>query len=42
MSTNNRHFSERVRLKRVPARGSYDRDVIDGILDTMPVAHVGY
>jgi uncharacterized protein len=34
--------SERVRLKRRHQRGSYDRAVIEVILDAQPVAHVGY
>ena len=34
--------SERARLKRLHEYGSYDRSVIDAILDAMPVAHVGY
>jgi nitroimidazol reductase NimA-like FMN-containing flavoprotein (pyridoxamine 5'-phosphate oxidase superfamily) len=33
--------SERVRLRRSRQRGSYDRDVIDAILDEALVAHVG-
>ena len=35
-------FSERVRVKRLHARGAYDRTSIDAILDASPVAHVGY
>jgi nitroimidazol reductase NimA-like FMN-containing flavoprotein (pyridoxamine 5'-phosphate oxidase superfamily) len=34
--------SERVRIKRLHQRGSYDRSVIDAILDATPVAHIGY
>ncbi len=34
--------SKRVRLKRRHERGSYDRAVIDAILDATPLAHVGY
>lgn len=33
--------SERVRVKRVAERGSYDRAVIDGILDEAMICHVG-
>jgi uncharacterized protein len=34
--------SERVRVKRLRERGTYDRATIDAILDATPVAHVGY
>ncbi len=34
--------SERVRVKRVHERGSYDRDTVHAILDAMPICHVGY
>lgn len=34
--------TERVRVKRAPVRGVYDRDVINAILDATPVAHVAY
>ena len=33
--------SERVRLRRKRERGSYDRDVIDAILDEALIAHLG-
>lgn len=33
--------SERVRLRRMRERGSYDREVIDSILDEALVAHLG-
>lgn len=32
----------RVRVKRRPDRGAYDRATIDAILDATPLAHVGY
>jgi nitroimidazol reductase NimA-like FMN-containing flavoprotein (pyridoxamine 5'-phosphate oxidase superfamily) len=32
----------RVRAKRMPERGAYDRATIDSILDAQPIAHVGY
>ncbi|HYL57393.1 MAG TPA: pyridoxamine 5'-phosphate oxidase family protein [Candidatus Acidoferrales bacterium] len=32
----------RTRLKRLPKRGSYDRDVINRLLDTALVCHVGF
>ena len=34
--------SERTRVRRRPARGVYDRDVIDAILDEALVCHVGF
>jgi len=34
--------SERTRVRREPNRGHYGRDVINGILDTGMVAHVGF
>ncbi len=34
--------SDRVRVRRKPDRGHYDREVIDAILDAGLVAHVGY
>ena len=34
--------SDRVRLRRKPDRGRYDRATIDGILDTAVVGHVGW
>ena len=34
--------SERVRVKRLHERGAYDRETINAILDTWPIAHVGY
>ena len=33
--------SERTRLRRKPARGAYDRETIDAILDEALVAHLG-
>src|SRR6266481_5844147 len=32
----------RTRLKRLPKRASYDRDVINTLLDTALVCHVGF
>jgi nitroimidazol reductase NimA-like FMN-containing flavoprotein (pyridoxamine 5'-phosphate oxidase superfamily) len=32
----------RVRVKRLPERGRYDRDLIDGILDEALICHVGF
>jgi uncharacterized protein len=34
--------SDRVRVRRKPDRGRYDREVVDAILDAGLVAHVGY
>jgi uncharacterized protein len=34
--------SDRVRVKRLPARGSYDRETIDAILDEGMICHVGF
>jgi nitroimidazol reductase NimA-like FMN-containing flavoprotein (pyridoxamine 5'-phosphate oxidase superfamily) len=34
--------TDRTRLKRLPARGRYERDVIHGILDEALVCHVGF
>lgn len=34
--------SERARVKRLHERGAYDRATIDAILDSTPIAHVGY
>ena len=34
--------SERMRVKRLPERGRYDRASIDAVLDAMPLCHVGY
>jgi len=34
--------TERTRVRRYHERGSYDRDVIDSILDATPLCHVGY
>jgi len=33
--------SDRVRLRRKPGRGHYDRATINAILDAMPICHVG-
>lgn len=33
--------SDRVRLRRKPGRGHYDRATIDAILDAVPICHVG-
>jgi nitroimidazol reductase NimA-like FMN-containing flavoprotein (pyridoxamine 5'-phosphate oxidase superfamily) len=42
MTTAGSTQSERTTLKRKPERGSYDRTVIDSILDEGLVAHVGF
>ena len=34
--------TERTRVRRLPARGSYDRQLIDAILDEALVCHVGF
>lgn len=34
--------SERTAVRRLPARGAYDRATIDAILDEAPVCHVGF
>src|SRR5262245_21967742 len=34
--------TERTTIKRLPARGSYDREVIEAILDAGLVCHVGF
>jgi uncharacterized protein len=34
--------SQRTRVRRVPARGSYDRETIDAILDEALISHVGF
>ncbi len=34
--------TERTRVRRKPSRGSYDREVIDEILDRALVCHVGF
>ncbi|HLF20990.1 MAG TPA: pyridoxamine 5'-phosphate oxidase family protein [Aestuariivirga sp.] len=34
--------SERARVKRLNKRAKYDEDTVHGILDAMPVCHVGY
>jgi hypothetical protein len=36
------HATDRTRVRRLPARASYDRTVIDGILDEALVCHVGF
>lgn len=33
--------SDRVRVRRLPARGAYDRATIDAILDAAPICHLG-
>jgi len=35
-------MTERTRLRRVRERGHFDRETIYGILDAMPMCHVGY
>ena len=34
--------SERTRLKRLYQRGKYDAEAVHGVLDAMPLCHVGY
>ena len=34
--------TDRTTVRRLPARGSYDRDLIHSILDEAPVCHVGF
>jgi nitroimidazol reductase NimA-like FMN-containing flavoprotein (pyridoxamine 5'-phosphate oxidase superfamily) len=34
--------SERTRVKRLNKRGKYDAETVHGILDAMPICHVGY
>ena len=34
--------SQRTRVRRVPARGSYERETIDAILDEALISHVGF
>jgi uncharacterized protein len=34
--------TDRTTVRRLPARGSYDRALIDSILDEAPVCHVGF
>lgn len=34
--------SERTRLRRKPARGAYEREAIEAILDEAPFAHLGF
>ena len=41
-STRTKPMSTRTKFKRVPARGAYDRDVIDAILDEALIAHLGF
>ena len=36
------HVTERTKIRRLPKRGSYERDVIDAILDEALVCHVGF
>ncbi len=34
--------SDRSRLRRLYERGSYDNETVYGLLDVLPLAHVGY
>ena len=34
--------TERTRLRRMHARGHFDRDTLYAVLDAMPLGHVGY
>ncbi len=36
------HKTDKSRVKRTHERGNFDRDVVNSILDAMPLAHVGY
>ncbi|HWL65012.1 MAG TPA: pyridoxamine 5'-phosphate oxidase family protein, partial [Actinomycetota bacterium] len=40
--TSDRHPTERTRVRRLPARGAYDRDTIYRILDEALICHVGF
>ncbi len=42
MSSKHKAPSERVRIKRSHERACYDRAAVHGILDAMPMCHVGY
>ena len=42
MPKNNNAPTERTRAKRMHDRAAYDHDTIYGILDAVPLAHVGY
>ncbi|MGI9481616.1 MAG: pyridoxamine 5'-phosphate oxidase family protein [Hyphomicrobiales bacterium] len=42
MAKKNNAPSERTRAKRLHERAAYDKDTIYGILDAIPLAHVGY
>jgi nitroimidazol reductase NimA-like FMN-containing flavoprotein (pyridoxamine 5'-phosphate oxidase superfamily) len=42
MSVEDFNPTERTRLKRLPARGSYEREVVNRILDEGLVCHVGF
>jgi uncharacterized protein len=44
METNTEGYppTERTRVRRLPARASYDREVVHGVLDAGRVAHVGF
>lgn len=35
-------MTEQTRLRRLRERGHFDRDTINGILDAMPMCHIGY
>ena len=34
--------TERTKVRRLPDRGTYDRDVIDAVIDEAYIAHVGF
>jgi uncharacterized protein len=36
------NLTERTKLRRIPNRGSYDKDTVNGILDAGFLAHVGF
>jgi nitroimidazol reductase NimA-like FMN-containing flavoprotein (pyridoxamine 5'-phosphate oxidase superfamily) len=41
-SQSNTPPSERTRVRRLPARGTYEREQIDAILDCTPLGHLGF
>src|SRR5260370_29565980 len=36
------NLTERTKLRRIPNRGSYDKETVNGILDAGFLAHVGF
>lgn len=41
-ASNDLQQTSRSRLRRIRERGSYDRQVVNGILDAMPLCHIAY